>query len=323
MKQLLIIGAGQLGSRHLQGLVKLTERSRIFVVDPSEEALRVARDRAGEIQHNHELFFFQTLTQLPNAIDLVIVATNSLVREKVTTQLLASFRVGFLVLEKVLFPDIKAYKQISVQLEKSRTPCWVNHPRRMFQHYKRIKKALTSSEPTTFQAAGGNWGLGSNGLHLLDIFSYLDGSVLKSLHVDFLDDTINASKRGGYIEFTGTLSGQFSSGSTFQITSWAGEPSPLTLTIFQSSIRFVVQEGSAVQVLKFDKRSNYKPESQTGTPLFQSSLTTDLATQLFKTGNCDLPRYEDARILHEKFLTALLIKYNQLTNQDTTVCPIT
>lgn len=323
MKQLLVVGAGQLGSRHLQGLLKMPGRNQIYIVDPLKQSLDAARESTKEIEHRHETFFLKTLSELPISFDLAIVATNSLVREKVTSQLLLDFRITFLILEKVLFPDLEAYKKIGEQLKNSQTICWVNHPRRMFQHYKEIKNKFVANEPSVFYGFGGNWGLGCNGLHLLDIFSYLDGSKLQSISIDFLDDEIHASKREGFIEFTGTLLGKFSSGNTFQITSLKGDFTPLTVAILQSTRRHIVQEGGTSQVIQLEEYSDFKVDCQTFVPKYQSTLTTDLAAQLFDYANCDLPRFEEARLVHENFLSALLKKYNQITFRENSICPIT
>jgi len=44
-RSIVIVGAGQLGSRYLQGLVRCSHRLRIQVVDPAPEALTTAADR--------------------------------------------------------------------------------------------------------------------------------------------------------------------------------------------------------------------------------------------------------------------------------------
>ena len=44
-----IIGAGQLGSRHLQGLLSYKKESlNIFIIDPSDDSLFIAKQRALE-----------------------------------------------------------------------------------------------------------------------------------------------------------------------------------------------------------------------------------------------------------------------------------
>jgi predicted dehydrogenase len=50
MKSIVIIGAGQLGSRHLQALRLIDEPIRIQVVDPSHESLKVAEERFNQVK---------------------------------------------------------------------------------------------------------------------------------------------------------------------------------------------------------------------------------------------------------------------------------
>jgi hypothetical protein len=61
-----IIGAGQLGSRHLQGLLTYRKESlSVFIVDPSSESLSVSQQRADEIKHKYTLTFIQSYQDLP------------------------------------------------------------------------------------------------------------------------------------------------------------------------------------------------------------------------------------------------------------------
>ena len=80
MKTIAIIGAGQLGSRHLQGLLKYKTQQDIYVLDPSQDSLKLARQRADEISHQHRVHFVADWTAIPQNIELAIVATNSNVR---------------------------------------------------------------------------------------------------------------------------------------------------------------------------------------------------------------------------------------------------
>ena len=51
-KRIAIIGAGQLGSRHLQGLTKIKQDIHITVIDPNPSALEIARQRFVEMPEN-------------------------------------------------------------------------------------------------------------------------------------------------------------------------------------------------------------------------------------------------------------------------------
>lgn len=60
MYNIIIIGAGQLGSRHLQGVLKSTYALNVTVVDPSEESLNTARERAEKISIKSRLWIQTT-----------------------------------------------------------------------------------------------------------------------------------------------------------------------------------------------------------------------------------------------------------------------
>ena len=171
MKNFLIIGAGQLGSRHLQGALKVEDKFHFYVLDPSEKSLGLAKTRAKEISHNHPISFTAKWNDLPENLDIVIVATSANVRAKVVLQLLENHKVSFLVLEKVLFQDIDSYATVSELIIKTNTTTFVNHPRRTFDFYKQIKRNYHASKDKTLlmQVVGGNWGLGCNTLHFIDM----------------------------------------------------------------------------------------------------------------------------------------------------------
>jgi len=69
MSNIFIIGVGQLGSRHLQGVLKYrNENLNVFVSDSSLEALKTAGKRASEVEHNHFLFYVLKNSELPRRL---------------------------------------------------------------------------------------------------------------------------------------------------------------------------------------------------------------------------------------------------------------
>lgn len=151
MRTIIIIGAGQLGSRHLQGVLKYNKETlKVYISDPSTDALSVAKERAAEVEHNHELEFVSNSSNFPAIADVVIVATNSNVREMVTADLLAKVKVKYLVLEKVLFQDPKAYARVASLLEANGVMTYVNHPRRLTPAYAAIAETIQQSGGRSF-----------------------------------------------------------------------------------------------------------------------------------------------------------------------------
>lgn len=320
----LIVGAGQLGSRHLQGMLRNNQHSQsIYVIDPSEESLNVSKSRAAEIDHNHQVFFQQDWKNIPAELDVVIVATNANVREQVVNQLLMQCTVKYLILEKVLFTDLSAYQRISDLLKFHRVKTWVNHPRRMFTSYRKLKGLLGENFTGIFQVTGGNWGLGCNGLHFVDLFEFLTDSKAINLDADWVDRELLESKRKGFVEFTGTIKGTLTNGSVIQISSLKGEPSAGTITIFDNDNRFIIQESGTSAIYQMKKTEGFKQDAMPFAMEFQSTLTTSLISDLLSSGTCNLPAYPEAKQTHELFIKALLKPYNKLQNSDNYILPIT
>jgi len=323
MKVDLIIGAGQLGSRHLQGLLKLEQKQLIYVLDPSEESLKVAEQRAKEIPNMHDLHFITDWKDLPQVLDLVIVATGSGVRAAVATKLLESHTVHYLILEKVLFQDMDSYKEVGDLIASTKTKTWVNHPRRMFEHYHEIKSVLSEAKETVvYNIVGSNWGLACNGLHYVDLFAYLSGSAVASINMDWLDKTIHESKRANYIELTGTFTGKLENNDHFVVTSFDGSVPDFTMYISTYSHRWIIREGSG-EIVYINKHNITEEKETKFSPEYQSTLTTKIAQSLFDEGTCALPTYEEACASHMPFVNEALSKYIEISGQQTTFCPIT
>ena len=79
MLNLAIVGAGQIGSRHLQALTRLEGKANIQLVSPSDQSLENCKKRLLEIsaktQRNKTITFHKTIDDLRDVLDLVIVST--------------------------------------------------------------------------------------------------------------------------------------------------------------------------------------------------------------------------------------------------------
>ena len=312
-----------MGSRHLQGLLKCSYPQKIFVLDPSPTSLELAKHRSQEIDHNHQLSFVDNWNDLPESFDLVIVATNSDVREQAVSHLAENYEIKYLILEKVLFQEIDAYSRVAELLNKHQISTWVNHPRRMFSSYKKIRSLLTPGSQKIIQFFGGNWGLGSNSLHLIDLCIYLADSDLISLDTDWVDSELIPCKRKGFIEFTGIITGKLADYSTFQLTSLKGETTPGTMTIFDSDTRMVIQELGTPQIYFLQKEKMFKADSIPFEMEMQSSLTKRLVEELYERGNCDLPSYKQACKSHVIFIREMLRKYSEIKGGNHIKLPVT
>lgn len=319
-----VIGAGQLGSRHLQGIAKSTLNIDIEVVEPFETSREVAKTRFEEIPTNDKvrsIKYLENIGQLTENIDLVIVATNANVRFMVVEELLSTKKVKNLVLEKVLFQKIDEYIKTKELLQKSHTKCWVNHPRRMYPFYQDLKEKLKKSNSFNFSVSGGDWGLACNGLHFLDLMSYLSNSNNFELNTNFLNKEIKETKRKNFIELTGNLIGK-TFNSSFNINSFDIK-SPMQFSITSNTLNAVIDESNGwirIKSINTDWKEEIKNEKIV---YFQSELTNIILDDILNKGMSPLPKYEESMKVHLIFLENLLAFVNNNSNKKFEYCPIT
>ena len=90
-KHVLLVGAGQLGSRHLQAMASCKTNIDVSVVDPSMDALRTAQERLQEVKLSSsigKISFLQRISDVESDIDCCIIATNAQQRLTVLKELL-------------------------------------------------------------------------------------------------------------------------------------------------------------------------------------------------------------------------------------------
>lgn len=299
-----VVGAGQLGSRHLQGLVRLGVPCEIHVVDPSAASLDTARQRAGEVQAAapHTLHFHQQIEALPQMLDHAVIATAANVRLAVMRELLRERTVQNLLLEKVLFQRVSDYPLAAELLRQAGSQAWVNCPRRAFPIYEKLRTFFAEDPLQHVDVRGGNWGLGCNSIHFLDIIAFLIKGDIHSVSTALLDEDLIDSKRAGFKEFTGTLLGRCGEAS-FSITAQRGSQAPLLLTLRGGNRSCLVDE-SAGRAFMCDPRDGGWRTVEFKTPLL-SELSTAVTQRILEKGSSELTPYAQSMAYHLPLLQAL------------------
>jgi predicted dehydrogenase len=324
MKEIVIIGAGQLGSRHLQALTLVNIPLNIHLIDPSSASLDKAIDiftKSAGTQHKVKAYSGIDDLSLKEA-DVAIVATGSLVRRRAIEDLSAKCGIQFMVLEKFLFPELADYTAIEDLLERKRIKTWVNCPRRMFEVYKDLKKEMADGSVISF--SGSLWGLGCNGIHMLDLVAFLTGESEMILSAALLDKNIIKSKREGYIEFTGKITGFTRSGKhNFTLASYSTEGTPFVMSLHTGERNYLISEGGKKQIIFHATPGAEKTEERSFTMLFQSQLTNKVVEQLLSKGSCELTAYSESATLHKQYLNTLLNFMRENGSPETDKCLIT
>lgn len=306
-KKIFLIGAGQIGNRHLQALKNVSLPLDISVIDPSKESLLNAEKRYQEIKVPKEIHQVNFLAEIPsqNKIDLAVVATASNVRAKTIKDLLKNNRVRFMILEKLLFDKKKDYPVIEKLLAKNKVKAWVNCPLRLRPIYQKIKKDF-SDKKVNFRISGSNLGLSTITIHFLDFLIDLVGNESFTIDTSLLDQKTYPSKRKGFLEINGILQVKFANGTKAELTSYhSGNTSPL-IEIFNREARYIFtdQELNFEAWVSQDKNSWIWEKVPFYTPLI-SETTTWAAEDILKNSSCDLPSYKNSSQVHLSFLEPL------------------
>jgi len=322
-----VIGAGRLGSRHLQALATLPYPLSLYVVYPSESSLEVARSRLGSAVSQcsrtapYECDFSTSHGALPQDFDLCIVATAAGVRREPIQATLKQAKVRALVLEKILFPAIDDYAAISELLSTTDTLAWVNCNVRMIPFFRELEH-VCGTGPVHSGVIGSRARLASNLIHHIDFVNYLTGAERFELDLSLMDDHLGDSKRHGYADWEGTCIVKFEDGSIHSHTSYDSGSLPIMLSVFSEDVRFIHRSAEGLSWKSTARDGWAWMEHETVFPM-QSTMTTELATALLETGDCDLPSYALSARLHVTMLDAFRSELQRLNLVQRDVVPFT
>lgn len=322
---LCVVGLGQLGSRHLQALGRLTDPVRIVGIDPSDAARATAAARFAAIagHERHEVTFAPSVDSLPDCVDVAVVATSARERLDVVGDLLHGRTVRYLVLEKVLCQSEVQCRDIQARIQASGARAWVNAPRRMWPDLQRLKTALAGDRILGLYAAGGGWGLACNCYHLLDLLAWL-ADLREDVEVGsgMLDPVPVASKRPGFHELTGAIAGRFASGTQFLIADVRGTSRPLEMFLLTDRRTVWLDNASGAVRLVAGDANGFDVGAMIHAP-YQSELTTTVASSLLERGDCSLTSLGESVALHLPILRAFAPIFGRAGVAKEGVCPIT
>lgn len=304
MNNIMIVGAGQLGSRHLQALCNLNNKNRIFVVDPSRDSLEEAKYRYDQVSNKSSpevTYKIKMSDVFVSELSVVIIATNSAVRLQVIKELVKNFNIKYLILEKVLFQSTSQITEAKLILERKNIKAWVNCPRRQSEGYKKFAKICKSANNITMSVRGKNWGLGCNAIHFIDLWHFF--TRFNNYRIIYDENCeIISSKRDGYKE----ISGGFNAVSEnrkhklfVQCDQVTDGVTNVEISINIDEVEYTLDEKNG-RITKINELSAFQELKI----LFQSQLTHLTVTSLFEKGSCDLTSFDVSAMLHKEFLNS-------------------
>ena len=202
---ILVLGCGRIGSRHIQSLAKSKDEIKLYAADSSDDSLDKVNEIFNSVSSKNietKLFLIKDITKIRDKIDIVIVASNSKERSKLIKSVLKNFNPIHIILEKVLFNKINDYKNFDDIFNKISTKVWVNQY--MGYEFSFLSKYLNVNKKFKMRVSG-NWGLCCNSVHFIEIFHHLCDRTELILKDSSLHDECINSKREGYYELFGKI----------------------------------------------------------------------------------------------------------------------
>jgi hypothetical protein len=315
MLKIALIGVGNIGIRYLEGILKSDLILKVELLDKKIESINYFSNLIKQFKnssHNIDLVLRHSIEDFSSSLDLAIISTTADVRFQVACSLIEQKRIKNIILEKIVFQKPEEYLIFNDLIIRKNINCYVNHPRRVYPFYQKLKQKIIAKSGLIVTIQGGDWGLGCNALHYIDLISYLVESDEIRLSVDFLDKEIINSKRPGFIEFSGVLCGTVGD-ARFFIYSGKTE-SPTIITINNSEFSYTIQE-SAGLIYEVDLKKITFNILEEKIQYYQSEITSDIINQILVTGNSSLPRFQEVIRIHTIFIKNLLEFYNKITNE--------
>ncbi len=320
-KNIILVGCGNIGSRHLQALVKLPFDVDIHVIEKSNKSKNLANDRLNEIKFNkknHQIFWYDSISKFTNNSDLVIISTLSQGRVDLILNLLKNKNKKFLI-EKPVCQSKKEYENLLKQMKLFKATGWVNTNRRYFESYKKIKDELKNSKFININVVSKASGLGTNAIHFFDLFSWLiDDSKIK-LNGEFLIPKIFLNKRGKeFKEFYGTIVGSGKNNSSITLTFLPSNTESIFVTISTDSANYVIDElnHNAIKMGKINKKFNFTYEHA-------SQLTTKIAKDILEKNTSFLPKLDESYVHHTELFRIFNLHMKKQLKREVSLCPIT
>ncbi len=315
IKKILLIGCGNIGSRHLEGLLKSKFSLEITIIEKSKKQIEIVKKKISNHNFkNKKLIFFNKFVKKNFFFDLLICATTSEKRFDLIKNLVKKYKFSKIILEKIAFQNHKDFEKALRLLNKKNIDCWVNCPRREQKIYKEIKRKIKNNDLLTIRVSGNKWNLASNSIHFFDLFYFLTNDKNEfNKKTAFLKKI--SSKHINFYELTGLL--KIENQKSKIILDDQKISKNIIVKIYTSNFKFTIYETQQFVKIVSSRNNIFKKAKL----LKQSSLTTLLVDKIFDNKKIYLPSLKESFLSHKLLYFSFgeyFINRNKVLN-----CPIT
>jgi predicted dehydrogenase len=201
--KILIIGAGRMGIRHAQGIIKNELISKICIADISLSALENAEKQLSDTKISYHL------NSNINERDFDICIIASTANDRIgQLEFISQFSPKHILVEKPLGQSFDEVVALNNYVKSKGINCSVNLNMRLYDSFNKIKNDLQSlpqlAGKKTITINTGTVGIGANGIHYLDLINFLvdsDAYIIRAAHVS--DEMIPSGRGLNFGDFGG------------------------------------------------------------------------------------------------------------------------
>lgn len=306
---LAIIGCGIIGQRHLESVLDLNYKMKIFLVDKSAICLEKCKKISLKKKKINTFHFIKSIDEIKEDIDFVIIATNSKNRFSALKELYKYKKPKFIILEKFLFNKSSYFEEARKLFQVNSTKVWVNQW--MSTEFPNLTDIFQKIDKVNIVVKGSNWNLCSNTVHFVDWFHHINDRRKIVLSKSKLKKLIIENKRKGFYETFGNLEFHCKNGSKLLLQCEYEKNGNRKSTIYISNkiakVEFQLTENSLNgYIFKSGKkkRINFKLR-------YLSERTSVFFKNILEQNECSLPTYDQSMFHHKLIFKILKDHFNK------------
>ena len=309
---ILILGCGKIGSRHIQSLAGAKHGLTLYVSDTSSDSLdktQIIFNKVNGKNKDTNLIIVKDIREIKANIEIVIIASNSRERSKLIKSVLDNFKPKHLILEKILFNKIDEYEKFQKIFERINTKVWVNAY--MGYEFLFLSKYFNADKRFRMKVSG-NWGLCCNSVHFIEIFHHLCNRIPLNIKDFTFIDQYKKSKRDGYYELYGVININSSKSHELSLECCPDQlESVINIELISESFHLKdiwVDEHHNCTIIE----NGEKIYSERHYNRRQSERTLELVESLLSNDCCRLPTYHQSLHHHLLILDQFKMKFQEL-----------
>lgn len=316
-KNILIVGLGNIGNRYLEGILSMKTRLNLHLLEKNKKKTLVLKNYIKNNNFKNKIKVYKKKNEIIGKLFfLAIIATTANKRSIVTKYILNKTKVSNWIIEKPLgqsLNDINFFQKFFFKKNS-----WVNLPRKTFENYKIIKKILNKEKIRRIEVFGNNWGMCCNGLHFINLFSWLLDEKIKKIDCNDIKKW-KRTKRKNFWEAEGKIKLVFSNNSFGILKSSISENKfkscKVLVTTTNKRILYDETNGKIFLNGKIKLKDKKIPLLSNYVPIFLKKI--------IKKQKIDLPLVKSSIDEHKIFLKGLITSWNRFNKTKLRYAPIT